>query len=369
MQLTDTVEIGGVRRTRDGYLVADAKVARTGIQLYRGSEVGKPEMAVVRVYRPESEVFANDAMASVAWRPVTNEHPAQMVDATNWKDLSVGMTGSDVVRDGAFIRVPLTLMDKAAIDAVAAGKRELSLGYSCELDFRDGDTPAGEAYDAVQSNIRVNHLAICSAARGGPDLKIGDQKERPEGGPTVANLKTIIVDGLPVETTDAGEAAVNKLKGLLDTSAKALTDAQAAHTAAIAAKDAELGKKDAEIADLKTKVVDGPALDALVADRAKVVERAKVLAPTLDTAGKTNAEIRRAAVAAKLGDVAVKDKSDDYVGALFDHAGASQAPDALRQVVADGVTTIDDAKKARDTARAAYLTHLNTAHRGEPATA
>lgn len=58
MQFTDVVTVAGTRRRDDGYLGADARVARTGIQLYAGHEVGKPEMAVVRVYRPEGEVFS-----------------------------------------------------------------------------------------------------------------------------------------------------------------------------------------------------------------------------------------------------------------------------------------------------------------------
>jgi len=57
MHLTDTVEIAGVRRTRDGYLVADARVARAGIQIYAGREVGRPDLDEVRVWRPEDEVF------------------------------------------------------------------------------------------------------------------------------------------------------------------------------------------------------------------------------------------------------------------------------------------------------------------------
>lgn len=50
--LDHSLSVSGVRRTTDGYLVAVAKVARIGVQDYLGSEVGKPEMPLVRVYRP-----------------------------------------------------------------------------------------------------------------------------------------------------------------------------------------------------------------------------------------------------------------------------------------------------------------------------
>ncbi len=364
MQFNDAVVLDGVRRTRDGYLVADAKIARTGIQTYHAGEIGLTDRNpadVVRVYRPDAEVFAQDAMASLAHRPMTVDHPAELVTADNWKKHAVGLTGGDIARDGDFIRVPLTLMDSAAIADFEAGRRELSVGYTCDLVMEAGTTPSGEAYDAVQRSIRGNHVALCRTARGGPELRLGDIQPNPQGGPTVA-LKTIIVDGLPVETTDAGEAAVNLLRSRLADSVRAMDTAAAAHTTAIAAKDADLGKKDAEIADLKTKVIDGAALDALVAERSAVLARAKVIAPTLDATGKSNAEIRRAAVAAKLGDAAVKDKSDDYVGALFDHTTSdAKTPDPLHQVLGDGVQ-VTDAAKARDDALAARNARYSTGY-------
>lgn len=333
MQFYDTVILDGVRKTRDGYLVGSAKTARTGIQIYRGHEVdpdnthGMRDKAEVRVYRAPEEVFSTDTLASMAHRPVTIDHPSEMVDARNWKKHSGGMTGGQVARDGDFVDVPLTLMDQAAIDAWEGGKRELSWGYTCDIQFTDGVTPAGEAYDARQVGIRANHLAVCTNARGGSELRLGDHHPEPSGGHRMA-LKTIIVDGLPVETTDAGEAAVNKLRGLLDTSARALETAQADHTKALAAKDADLAKKDAEIEELKGKVLEGAALDAVVAERAAVVAKAKALDANVVTDGKSNAEIKRAV----LGDAA-KDKSDAYVDAAFDLKAGETKDDSVRDAL------------------------------------
>lgn len=344
MVLFDAVPLGEPRLTRDGYLVADAKIARTGIQLYSGREVdpenwhGWRDKALVRVYRPESEVFSAEALASFAHRPVTNDHPAEAVSAANWKAHSVGMTGNEIARDGDYIRVPMVVMDQAAIQDWKAGKRELSCGYESQIVFDAGTTPKGEVYDAIQTNIRGNHLAIVARGRAGSECRIGDQGALETGHPPAPPiqgdrhmaLKTIIVDGLPVETTDAGEAAVNKLRGLLSTADAALTSANAAHAAAIAAKDAELAKKDGEIEELKKKVLDDAALDALVADRAAVVSKAKALDANVVTDGKSIAEIKRAV----LGD-SVKDKSDAYVDAAWDlkTAGSSannEVRDAIR---------------------------------------
>src|SRR5690606_13036081 len=143
-----------------------------------GWEVGKPDRPTVRVYRPETEVFSKDALHTYAHRPVTLDHPDEAVTADNWKDYAIGQTGGEVARDGEFVRVPLVLMDSKAIEAVENGKRELSMGYSAELVFDSGVTPDGQEYDAIQKNLRMNHLAVVTMARGGSQLKIGDNLEK-----------------------------------------------------------------------------------------------------------------------------------------------------------------------------------------------
>lgn len=175
IQLVDSFLIDGVKRTSDGYLAAFARVARTGIQTYKGKEVGRPDLETVNIYRPAEEVFHKDAMKSMAHRPITLTHPKETVNARNWKKFSIGHTGQDVVRDGEFMRVPMLMMDAAAIQAYEKnGVKELSLGYSTELKWGKGKTADGQTYDAVQTEIRGNHLAMVPVARGGEQLRIGD---------------------------------------------------------------------------------------------------------------------------------------------------------------------------------------------------
>lgn len=177
MQLFDRINIddqAGVRVTGDGYLVANPRISRTGIQLYRGSEVGIKDKKIVRVYRPEAEVFHADAMRSMAHRPLTNDHPAVPVTADNWRDFAIGQSGDAVARDGDCLRVPMVFMDGAAIKDIQNGKKQLSVGYTCDIKIEDGVTPEGEPYDAVQTNIRGNHIALVKAARGGDRLTVGD---------------------------------------------------------------------------------------------------------------------------------------------------------------------------------------------------
>lgn len=313
MFVTDRLTIHDKRRTNDGYLVTDARFARSGIYEYAGRDVGKPEMDKVRVYRPDEEVFAQDAMASFAHRPITNDHPDDNVNSQTWKRDAVGFTDGRVARDGDFVVVPMMITDQASIDDVDAGKAELSAGYDCDLEFVDGETDQGQKYDAIMRNIRGNHIAIVDKGRAGSECRIGDRFEEKD-----MQLKKIMVDGLQVETTDAGEAAIIKLQSDVSTAKDALSTATAQHDKAIAAKDTELAAKDAEIADLKGKVLDAAAMDKLVADRAALAGIAGRLVDGFDAKGKDSATIKREVVAAKCGDAAVADKSEAYVDARFD---------------------------------------------------
>lgn len=372
MKFTDTVTLDGIRRTQDGYLVADVKVARTGIQLYTGREVdpenkhGLRDKAVVRVYRPEEEVFAQDAMHSYAYRPVTDDHPSESVTADNWKQLAVGQTGGEVVRDGEFVRVPMVLMDKAVIAKVEGGKRELSMGYDTALKFQDGTSPNGEQYDAIQTNLRMNHLAVVSAARGGSHLKIGDE----EKGTRSMTTRTLMVDGLSVELTDKDAQIVQRA---IDALTKQVADASAAqakadadHSKAIAAKDAEIAKKDAQIDDLNKKVLSDADLDKRVQARGDLVAVARSIAKDVKTEGLTDAAIRKAVVAAKLGDAAVADKADAYIDARFDilveDAKKASGADPFAAVIKDNAVQQDS--NTTTAAHKAMTDHMTSAWMG-----
>lgn len=383
MKFTDAVTIAGTRRRDDGYLVVDARVARTGIQVYAGHEVGKPEMPIVRVYRPESEVFARDAMASFAHRPVTNDHPDESVTADNWKEHAVGQTSDEIARDGQFLRVPLMVSDAAAIKDIEDGKRELSAGYTSKLKWEDGTTPDGEAYDAIQTEIRDNHVAIVRHGRAGSQVRIGDGAAYWGASPLIHHadmkgtrhmtdiLRTVVVDGLSVSTTDQGAQAIEKLTNDLKASAAKLTDAEKVHTDAIAAKDAEIAKRDEEIgtlkADLKKAQDAAPKpedLDRMVADRAALVTVVKAIDAKIDPAGMTDADLRKAAVTAKLGEETVKDASDAEISGMFRAISKDvDVSDAFASTVKDGVRTTQTADKAANDAYAAMVTDMQSAHR------
>lgn len=337
IQITEIMALDskGFRLTTDGYLVATPRVARTGIQIYKGSEVGRPDLDAVRVYRPEAEVFSHAAMGSLAHRPITLDHPETKVDASNWRKLSVGNTSGEVARDGDFIRVPLVLMDSAAILAAQSGSSQLSVGYGAKLVWGDGVTPDGERFDAQQSEIRANHIALVRAARGGDRLKIGDRNSRKgerdgQQRRTVMSDRTLTIDGVTITLEDKdGQILERYLAGLskqirdqgeeLSALREQIEEFESSITDAKKKTDA----KDGEIAVLKQSVEDAKItpdkLDKALEKRMDVVDRATTFFGDQKYAwtGKSDQQIRRDVVTARMSEQKTKLMNDDAVEGAF----------------------------------------------------
>lgn len=386
MFFADRLQLGTTRRTKEGYLATRARAARAGIYDYLGRELdpeGKHFAAdqVVKVYRPEEEVFAQDSVHSFLLKPITNDHPAQPVTAANWKDYAKGVNAG-ALRDGEYLAFDLVIMDKALIGAVDAGKVELSNGYGAEFTIGAGITDTGEHYDAVMSKIRGNHVAVVDKGRAGDRCRIGDaglcdaatvdlierllgdetygggnsrDKNATDTGTGPGGKKmatdTIILDGLTVDLTDAAatKAAITKLQGLVDAANKRADDAETK----VGTLTADVATKDGEIAGLQKKLEDAEIspdkLQQLAADRAALIEQAKALDPNIVTDGKSDAEIRKAAVTAKLGDKAPAD--DNGIAGAFAALTADAKPDLVRDALRSGTATVTDASAVRDMAR------------------
>lgn len=329
MQFADSLTLDAPKRTRDGFLAVRARAARAGVYDYGASEVGGMEHGfkandTVKVYRPADEVFAADSVASFLAKPVTNDHPAEAVTADNWKQHARGVN-MGALRDGEYLAFDLVIMDGALIADIDAGKRELSNGYACVLDWSPGTAPDGQAYDAVQRQIRGNHIAVVDKGRAGPECKIKDS----DGGKPFAACDAnpaaisglsmgetkmkIMLDGLHVDLTDADavKAAFDKVKGDAD---KAIADS----VTALDAEKAKVATLTAEKTALEKKVADAEAvdMDKLVADRAALVAKAKAIKADVVTDGKSADEIRKAVVDAQLGDDA-KDFDAAQIAAAF----------------------------------------------------
>lgn len=345
MKFTDRAPIGAVKRTKEGYLVATARVARTGVQHYLASELGdvaikagfKPD-DIVRVNRPESEVFSSDSLNTITRLPVTVDHPAEEVTADNWASLAVGDVGDAYAKDGEWVVVNPMLKDSRGIEAASSTHKEISMGYRAEIVASKDKAIA----DFEQRNIRYNHLALVERGRAGSDARIGDSwgatpvydagfigkgsiEPQPGGKPITQSskgghnmsdaLKTVVLGDKAVKVPAEDVAAIEQFKA---DSAKALADAESEHEKALADKDAELAKLQARLDDAESKILSDADIDKRVSDRADLVALAKSIAPNVKTQGLSDADIRKAVVTAKLGDAVIEGRSEAYIDARFD---------------------------------------------------
>lgn len=202
-------------KTKEGFLRVDGRISRVGIQIYRTGGG-----ATRREFRPADEVFSEDSLASFRQVPVTNDHPTQLLDSKSAKEYVVGSIGESVRRDDDFVAAPLMLYNEDVIAAVECGRSQLSCGYSCDIDETPGEWN-GQQYDAIQRNIRGNHVALVDVARAGPGaclrLDADDaavlgceriaSKPAPEEKTRMANLR---IDGINLEITEGNAAAIQQ---------------------------------------------------------------------------------------------------------------------------------------------------------------
>ncbi len=156
-------------KTPEGYLICkNVPLGRIGSMKYLGEELGITERRgqVINVSRSETELFSKATLASFEGKPVTNEHPANMLDVTTAGIMSRGHC-ENVSRDGDYIVGDLYIIDTGLISEIENGKREVSSGYNCEwIPDKSGN------YE--QKNIIGNHIAIVENGRAGAKVAIKD---------------------------------------------------------------------------------------------------------------------------------------------------------------------------------------------------
>ena len=168
---TQILDASSKRRTikNDYLLIEDNVVARTGIQKYTKRELGLGDSnEVINVMRKSEDVFDDDSIASYNQSPITIYHPKQFVDSGNHDKLAVGDLPKAVAdQDNGVIRADLIVKTKKGLQAINDGLTQLSMGYTANIVLQDGVTDDGTPYQAIQKNIRINHIALVPKGRAG----------------------------------------------------------------------------------------------------------------------------------------------------------------------------------------------------------
>ena len=192
------------KRTPQGFLRVNARLTKAGIFSYDQS----------REYRSEEEVFRADSLESLRGAPVTDLHPSEQggedfLSPANVKSHIVGITES-VERDGTYLKGSLLIFDEEAIKAIEHGERkEISLGYKCIVETNPGSIN-GQAYDAIQRDIVINHVALGPKGwgRAGPDCAIHIDSKNPLLTKEKPMIETLRLDGVDVVLTAESVSAL-----------------------------------------------------------------------------------------------------------------------------------------------------------------
>lgn len=187
-----------------GFLHDTPVVTSTGI-----FEYGLPDGGVRRELRLPEHVFDKESLSSYSGKPVIITHEAGTINKDNVMDEIVGTILSDGFQDGTNVRCKIVIHDIEKVKKLPY--RELSLGYSLDLIEEPGEWN-GEPYDAIQTNIRINHLAIVENARAGgkahlnldgKKIELDDTKKFKGGNRKVHNSREDSIAMTPEELVEA----------------------------------------------------------------------------------------------------------------------------------------------------------------------
>ena len=316
-------------RNDEGYLVDSPVVGRVGIQVYKNADG-----TIRRELRPADEVFKADSLATFAGKPITDDHRG-VVTSKNAKAVTVGMMRSPGRQDGDNVVTDIIVFDEQTIDkAINGGKRELSLGYKVDLEETPGEWN-GQRYDAIQRNIRVNHLAIVPRGRAGNARLNLDRLDAVSFNPQEEDimpeaLGRIRLDG-GLEYPAAPEVviAIERLRTDLATAQTAATTANAAVQRLEGERDTLKARVDAFPAELATARTDA-VKEAEAAAKARSALEKVATKFKVDCAGKTDRQVKELVIKTVRTDADLSDKTDAYIDAAFDMAADMKADVAIK---------------------------------------
>lgn len=299
-----------------GFLTAKVNLARSGVQYYRGYEIGLHDRAndLIGVFRPDKEVFDEKSLQSFINLVVTDDHCATLVTVDNVKDLQKGQV-SNVKREKELLQGVITITDKDQILKVENGKQEVSVGYTNDLLPIEG-VYDGKKYEYIQTNIRANHLAIVDKGRCGPKCSITKDAKKEE------KSMFITIDSQTYEVKDAelGRAFKDAMSKWKNKEEKMKNDMEEQEEEIKKVKKENETMK-AQNDALKSQKMDDSAINELVSERAALLSKARtILGDSLPQCVDCPKEIKAAVIDHILPDMDLTDKSDDYVDAAYDMA-------------------------------------------------
>jgi uncharacterized protein len=336
----------------EGFLRLAVTIARPGVFPYlRG------DGSVAFEAKLPEDILSPDTINSAKGVPVTDGHPAVgMVTPHNAKDLMRGALMDDVRKEGEFLVGTEVIHDADLIDSLRRGdKRQVSIGFVCDIDHTPGEL-SGQRYDAIQKNIKINHLAHVERGRAGEEvrahfdsgdfavqIKEGDMPQtltyRADDGKdyqvppeVMAEIKTIKSKiKKDEEELQAAQAQLEEVKKQVEAATSEPAPTEPSEVEKLKAENAKLQglvdtlsdavkKYQAELESASTET-STDELDKAVQDRMDLIDVAKAALPDFKADGLSNREIKLKVIDKVLPSTARLDSVDQYIiDARFDAA-------------------------------------------------
>ncbi|MCY4670316.1 MAG: DUF2213 domain-containing protein [Rhodococcus sp.] len=334
------------KRTPQGWMLADAILARSGVLWYAPSEVGAlaagrvdAKRGLVAVYRTRDSLAHPDTLDSVLGVPITIGHPADGVTPATYQRDAVGTvigTPRIVDEDGvSYLVATIVIGSDKALAKLEAGTDELSIGYDHELELNDDEAIPAEL--RTSSSILINHVALVDRGRAGRKVRVQDEGNAMDDKDDIATqVAAALADALPAALKAAlaadapGDAAPKAALAAdapgdaaptFDTEAVTAAVSKAVLLKPVLDAEAEKAKADGEAAFLKTfdELVDKGVAEKMAVEKARLSVLAEALpfigGSHADHEDKTAHELLVAAVGDKVPDA--DSQSDDFLrGAL-----------------------------------------------------
>lgn len=176
MQATDEKQID----YNDFWYIKDNPLSKVGVFPYYGKNISD-ELEPNKIYyvlRPEEELSKEETLESFKLVPIIDDHTMlgnkEGMQPAEEKGVH-GTIGSDTYYKDGVVYGDLKIFSETLKDEIENGKKELSMGYFCDYELADGEYNE-QPYQAIQRNIKANHVALVQEGRMGADVRVMDCK-------------------------------------------------------------------------------------------------------------------------------------------------------------------------------------------------
>jgi hypothetical protein len=349
--------------TSEGFLVGRAPCTNIGVFSYM-----HPDGTIVKELRLPDEVFNADSMESLKMKPITMDHPNMAVTADTIKNVQVGMTGTVPVNgDNIYLAIDMIITDTDTIKEIKAGKNFLSCGYSCDVESVTGRW-LGMEYDAIQKNIRYNHVSIVDAPRAGETAKIRIDHMDAVDAIQVETTEEVTMPDKAVETVKSDEIKSAVKEAVVEIKTDELTakidEMQKSYDALVVQKTELEAERDTlkdkadglqkQVDEFKNAKIDEAVIKSAVSQRLKIIDIARNAEVEVKE-DMSDADIKKNVIMKIFPKANLDGRDQVYIDARFDGAVEtmeSRNDAAMREANADTVPVEADdkldSKKARD---------------------